>query len=166
MWLPKWQGNLKSSHTKIISKQTGVLPPQKVECLHQKQTTHIKGEKIDKKAYYSWANLVALVANVVSVSLHGKGCWILKESTPGSCDGVTLVQPLVLQTHQSLASHVIIQLSEGVQERAQHLVFYFTLHIVQQGGFETPCVLFHSAQSTTGKFCDTLCLCFSLYDGT
>ena len=146
------------------------------------------GKKTDKKAYYSWANLVALVADVVSVSLHGKGCWILKESTPGSCDGITLVQPLVLQAHQSLASHVVIQLSERVQERAQHLVFYFTLHKVEQRNFTprvlfhtahsttgrlwdtmssiTPCVLFHSAQSTTGKFCNTLCLRFSLYDGT
>ena len=41
--------------------------------------------------------------------------------------------------------------------KLQHLVFYFTLHIVQQGGFETPCVLFHTAQSTTGRLWDTLC---------
>ena len=113
-------------------------PNRLVYYLHKKLNAHIKNKqstskrkKIDKKAYYSWANLVALVADVVSVSLHGKGCWILKEATPRSCDGITLVQPLVLQAHQSLASHVIIQLSEGVQERAQHLVFYFTLHNVE-----------------------------------
>ena len=134
-------------------------PNRLVDYLHKKLNAHIKnkqstskgGEKTDKKAYYSWANLVALVADVVSVSLHGKGCWILKESTPGSCDGITLVQPLVLQAHQSLASHVVIQLSERVQERAQHLVFYFTLHRVEQRNFATPRVLFHTAHSTTGR---------------
>ena len=103
-----------------------------------------------KKGDYSPANLVAFIADIVSISLHGEGSWVLKESTSWSCDGISFVKSLILQAHQSLASNIVVQLSERVQERVKYLVFYFILHKVRQ-------------QRSVAS-CGTASLCMNRYD--
>ena len=54
-------------------------------------------------------NLLALVADVVSILPHGVVQRLLTELGGGGGDGLTLHQVLILQSHQRLPLHICVQ---------------------------------------------------------
>lgn len=60
--------------------------------------------------------LAALEADIVGVALHGKACWVVVPPRPLRAHGLTLRQTLILQTHQSFLSHILVKSLNGVQE--------------------------------------------------
>lgn len=49
------------------------------------------------------------------------------EASAGGGDGLALVQTLVLQPHQSLPPHVLVELLNGVEQVFDHRVIDFVL---------------------------------------
>jgi hypothetical protein len=68
-----------------------------------------------------FADLFALEADVVGVSFHGVGGRVLVRAT--ACP----VQPFVLESHQGLALHVLVQLPDRRQQLRQCRVVDVTL---------------------------------------
>lgn len=60
--------------------------------------------------------LLALVADVVGVSVHCEAGRIIVEAGTRRGDGLALVQPLVLHSHQSFPPYVLKQLLDRVQQ--------------------------------------------------
>jgi len=71
--------------------------------------------------------LLALVADVVGVSVHGEAGGVAVEPGARRGDGLALVQALVLQPHQGLPPHVLVKLPDGVQQVLDHQVVDFVL---------------------------------------
>jgi len=66
--------------------------------------------------------LAALEADIVGVTLHGKARWVVVPPRPLRAHSLTLGQTLVLQTHQSFLSHILVESLDGVQEIAESRV--------------------------------------------
>jgi len=66
--------------------------------------------------------LAAFEADVVSVALHGKACWVVEPPRPLRADSLTFGQTLVLKTHQSFLSHILMKSLNGVQETVESRV--------------------------------------------
>merc|ERR1719219_84337 len=75
----------------------------------------------------SEVSLAALEAHVVGISVHGKPCRVIEPASPLTGDGLTLGEPLVLQPHQRLLSHVLVQGEDRVQQALQGCVRYLNL---------------------------------------
>lgn len=71
--------------------------------------------------------LLALVADIICISVHGEACGVVVETCPGGGDGFTLMQTLILQPHQSFSSYVLIQLLDRIKQVLNHRVIDFVL---------------------------------------
>merc|ERR1719239_2010260 len=60
--------------------------------------------------------LAALEADVVGVALHGKACRVVEPPRPLRADSLAFGQTLVLKTHQSFLSHILVKSLNGVQK--------------------------------------------------
>ena len=56
--------------------------------------------------------LIAFIAHIVGISVHGKPRGVLVEPCPWGGDGLRLVEPLVLQPHHGLPLHVAEQVPD------------------------------------------------------
>ena len=56
--------------------------------------------------------LIAFIAHIVGISVHGKPRGVLVEPRPSGGDGLGLVEPLVLQPHHSFPFHVTEQVPD------------------------------------------------------
>lgn len=74
----------------------------------------------------SWY-LLALVADIVCVSVHGKACRVIVEACSWSSYCLTLMQALILQTHQSLSPHILIELFDRIKQILDDRVIDFVL---------------------------------------
>ena len=73
------------------------------------------------------AHLFTLKAHVVGISVNGKARGVLVKAGAGRCYGLSLVQALVLQSHQCLPPHILKQHLNGLQQITQHRVLYTAL---------------------------------------
>lgn len=92
--------------------------------------------------------LLALEADIVGISVHGKSGRVTVEPRTGCGDGLRLVQPFILQPHQRLPPHVLVQTADWFQQLLQHVVFDRTLKTASTNKHELPAC---SAQET--EFC-------------
>ena len=56
--------------------------------------------------------LIAFIAHIVGISVHGKPRGVLVEPRPSGGDGLGLVEPLVFQPHHGLPLHVTEQVPD------------------------------------------------------
>jgi len=75
--------------------------------------------------------LLALVADVISISVHGKACGVIVEACSWSGYRLTLVQTFIFEPHQSLSPHILIQLFNGVEQVLDHRVIDFVLQTIR-----------------------------------
>lgn len=71
--------------------------------------------------------LLALVADVIGISVHGEACGVVVETGARRSYCLALVQTFVFQPHQSLSPHVIVELFDRVQQVLNHRVIDFVL---------------------------------------
>ena len=81
--------------------------------------------------------LVAFKANIVGIAFHGKAFGVQVKPAARHRDGLRLVQPFVLESHERLALHVLKQFADGIQQVVQEIVLYLGLQRAMQRQGET-----------------------------
>lgn len=80
-----------------------------------------------KKKTLFTQHLLALVADIVCISVHGESSRVVVETCSWRRYCLALVQSLVLQPHQSLSPHVLVELLNRVEQVLDHRVIDFVL---------------------------------------